>query len=195
MAKGDSTIPLLRTPPALPRGPRAYRERKDKGFKGGAGVPPPAWGGASSYEWMIYRALASITGFPEDPTMPPFVGMPGVWVYQKAFDQGRRAPGGSVIDFVVYGGFGGTAISTAFRIQTEYFHIYADSEKHAYDQVQKGRLSEFFRVVDLYDHEFAWDITNQAAVILLKRALSGETFMDPIQGGTAERVQANKNVG
>lgn len=187
----------LRTPPVFPRGPRLFREPKDKGYKGGAGIPPDMFldGNNSEYEWMIYQALASITGQPTDPRQPPFIGAPGVWVYQKAWDQGRREPGGSVIDFMVYAGMADNEVATAFRIQTEYFHIYTDSAKQAADVIQKNRLSEFFRVVDLYDYEFAWDITNQAAVILLKRALSGETFQDPITSGVAERVRGNVNVG
>lgn len=187
----------LRTPPVIPRGPRLFREPKDKGFQGGAGIAPPGFlgGNNSAYEWMIYRALASVTGFPQEPREPPFIGAPGVWVYQKAWDQGRREPGGSVIDFLVYAGMADNAVATAFRIQTEFFHIYTDAEKHAADLIQKTRLSEFFRVVDLYDHEFAWDITNQAAVVLVKRALAGEVFQDPTTSGVAERVRPNVNVG
>lgn len=197
-SRRDRVAPTpLRTPPVIPRGPKLFREPKDKGFKGGAGIAPPGFlgGNNSTYEWMIYRALASVTGAPADPREPPFIGAPGIWVYQKAWDQGRREPGGSVIDFVVYAGMADNEVATAFRIQTEYFHIYTDAEKHAADLTQKNRLAEFFRVVDLYDYEFAWDISNQAAVVLVKRALSGEIFQDPVGSGVAERVRPNVNVG
>lgn len=186
----------LRTPTVLPQGPNLYREPKDRGFVGGAGVPPPDFvgGNNSKYEWQIYRAIASVTGYPLEPDQPPYIGFPGVWIYQKAWDQGRREPGGSVIDFLVYAG-DHTSVDTAFRVQTEYFHIFSDANKQASDAIQKARLTEFFRVVDLYDHEFAWDATNQAAVILVKRALAGETFPDPITDGTAERVRPNIIIG
>ena len=191
------TVPWLRTPPALPRGPRLYREPKDKGYRGGAGVAPPGFitSNNSEYEWMVYRALASITGFPETPEEGPFIGAPGIWSYQKAWDQGRHEPGGSVVDFVLYGGFGGARVDTAFRIQTEYFHIYTDAEKHASDLIQKWRLSEFMRVVDLFDYQFAWDKTNEATVVLIKRALAGETYVDPTSSGVAERVRDNVILG
>lgn len=188
-----ASLPKLRTPPITPHGPRLFREPKDKGYIGGAGIPPDEFlnGNNSEYEWQIYRALASITGEPQNPEQPPYIGAPGIWIYQKAWDQGRREPGGSVIDFLVYGGFGDTAVDTAIRIQTEYFHIFTDAEKHSADLIQKWRLAQFFRVVDIYDYQFAWDKTNEAAVRVVKQALQGDTFTDPTTSGMAERVREN----
>ena len=181
--------PVSRTPPALPKGPSLYREAIDKGYRGPTAEPPPGFLGGqnSSYEWMIYHALAKVTGFPEDPRRPPFIGAPGVWTYQKAWDEGRRQVGGSVIDFVVYAG-ANSDYDVAFRIQTEWHHIYTDMENQAHDALQFARLSEFMRVVDLYDSDFAWDQTNQAAIVMIKDALAGRVYPNPISDGTTMRV-------
>lgn len=187
--------PIIRTPPRLPTGPALTRERKDKGYKSPTDEPPEGFlGGQNSrYEWMIYHALSKVMGVPEDPRQPPFLGAPGVWTYQKAWDDGRKAIGGSVIDFVVYAG-GKASNSFAFRIQTEYHHLATDHETHAFDLMQQDRLSQFFRVVDLYDSDFAFDRTNQAAIVLIKDALAGKTFPNPITNGTTERVSRISHV-
>lgn len=189
--RGSSSVGTLRTPARLPRGPKAYREPKDKGYVGGAGLPPPGFlnGNNSGYEWQIYKAIADVTGYPENPRMPPFIGFPGIWAYQKAFDSGRHDPGGAVIDFYVYGGAGKNADSIAFRVQTEFFHIYTTAEKQWYDAVQFERLAQFMYVVDLFDQDFAADITNQAAVKLIRQALNGEVEPNPITNGTTQRVK------
>lgn len=181
--------PALRTPPALPRGPKLYRVPKNLGYRGPTAEPPAGFVGGqnSRYEWMVYHALSRIFGYPSDPRLPPFIGQPGVWVYQKAWDEGRRQIGGSVIDFVVYSG-SKSEYDIAFRVQTEFFHLYTDIEKQADDAMQLERLSAFMRVVDLYDQDFAWDQTNAATVALIKDALAGRTFANPINGGVTERV-------
>ncbi len=187
--KDEAGLPPLRLPPVLPRGPKIYQPKRGGGYIGPVTEPPPGFvrGTTSATEWMVYHAIARVLGVPGDPRVPPYIGFPGYWSYQKAFDEGRRAPGGAVIDFVVFAGeFADQDI--AFRIQTEYFHIYSDNDVHVHDQLQKERLSAFMRVVDLYDQDFAWDQTNAACIVLVKRALAGETFIDPITSGTAERV-------
>lgn len=136
---------------------------------------------------MVYHAMSKVMGAPEDPRQPPYYGAPGIWSYQKAWDEGRRAPGGAVIDFVVYSG-SKSEHDIAFRVQTEYFHLYASADQQAHDVMQLERLSQYFRVVDLYDQDFAWDETNQATIIMLKEALAGNTFPNPINNGTTQRV-------
>lgn len=126
-------------------------------------------------------------GAPQDPRQGPFIGAPGLWAYQKAWDEGRRQAGGSVIDFMVYAG-GRTDHDVAFRIQTEFFHLYASADQQAHDLLQLHRLNEYMRVVDLYDQDFPWDVTNQAAIILIKEALAGNTFPNPINNGTTQRA-------
>ena len=181
--------PRLRTPAALPRGPRLYSEPKDKGYIGPVSEPPPGFvqGTTSETEWRVYHAIARVLGEPEDPYSPPFIGSPGSWAYQKAWDDGRRQAGGSVIDFLVYGG-GRSDDDVAFRVQTEHFHLYADASVHEKDAIQLARLTEFMRVVDLYDQDFMFDPTNQATIILIKEALAGNTFPNPITNGTTQRA-------
>ena len=181
--------PTLRVPAALPKGPRLYSEPSDLGYKGPTSEPPPGFvrGTTSKTEWMIYHALSRVLGEPKDPRQPPFIGMPGMWAYQKAWDEGRRAPGGSVIDFVVYSG-SYSMHDIALRIQTEAWHLYTDYENQAHDALQFARLSEYMEVIDLYDFDFAWDQTNQAACILIRDALNGRISPNPITSGTTMRV-------
>lgn len=189
-ARRDVARPaVLKTPPALPKGPSLYREPKYGGYKGPTDEPPPGFVGAttSRTEWMVYHAMSRVLGVPEDPRQGPFIGAPGVWSYQKAWDDGRRSPGGSVIDFMVYGG-AKSDTDVAFRVQTEFFHLYASADQQAHDLTQLGRLSEYMRVVDIYDQDFQWDPTNQACIILIKEALAGNTFPNPINNGTTQRV-------
>lgn len=187
--------PRLRTPPSLPTGPRLYREPSDKGYVGPTSDPPPGFvvGTTSKTEWMVYHALSKVTGFPSDPRQPPFIGAPGVWSYQKAWDEGRRMVGGSVIDFVVYGG-GRSSQDLAFRIQTEAWHIYAGTKEHMHDYIQFQRLSQYMRTIDLYDQDFAFDPTNQACIVLIRRALNGEVEPNPITDGTTMRVTRAKYI-
>lgn len=154
-------------------------------------TPPPGFrnGNNSNYEWMIFKALAIVLGQPEHPERPPFIGFPGLWAYQKAFDSGRHEPGGAVIDFVVYGGSGENNADIGLRIQTEFFHIFTDSQKHTYDLLQKWRISQFMQVVDIFDQDFAFDPTGAAAVKCVKAAVAGLTMPDPLSTGTAMRVR------
>jgi len=181
--------PRLRTPPALPTGPRMYREPKDKGYKGPTSEPPPGFvrGTTSKTEWQIFHAMSKVMGYPQDPRQPPFIGMPGMWTYQKAWDEGRRMVGGSVVDFLVYSG-SRSNMDIAFRVVTEHWHLYAGIDQQAHDALQRERLSMYMRVVDLYDYNFAFDPTNQAAIILIKRALNGEVEPNPANDGTTMRV-------
>lgn len=181
--------PRLRTPPALPRGPRIYQTPKDLGYKGPITDPPEYFGGAnvSNTEWIVYFGMAKVTGQPENYREPPFIGMPGIWSYQKAWDEGRRAPGGSVIDFVLHSGAWSDQ-DVAFRVVTEHWHMYADFEQQAHDALQLQRLSGFMRVIDLYDQDFLWDLSGQAIVVLIKDALAGSTYPNPINSGTTQRA-------
>ena len=166
-----------------------YREAADRGYKGPTADPPAGFvrGTTSKTEWMIYHAMSKVLGYPTDPREPPFIGFPGVWAYQKAWDEGRRMAGGSVVDFVVYSGARSNQ-DIFFRIQTEHFHIYASDAQQAHDKLQFERLSQYAQTIDLYDYNFAFDPTNQAAIILIKRALNGEIEPNPMTDGTSMRV-------
>ena len=145
-------------------------------------VAPPAIASG-----IIYHAFSKVTGYPTDPRQGPFIGFPGVWSYQKAYDEGRRMAGGSVIDFLLYAG-AWSSMDIAFRIQTERFHLYADMDTQVHDAMQFQRLSSYMRVIDLYDQDFVWDRTNQAAIVLLKDALAGSITPNPINSGTTWRA-------
>jgi hypothetical protein len=181
--------PRLRTAPALPRGPRLYKTPKNLGYKGPVMEPPAGFvrGTTSVTEWAVYFGLAKVTGTPENYREPPFIGSPGTWAYQKAWDEGRRAPGGSVIDFVLFAGAWSDQ-DIAIRVMTERFHLYADFEQQSHDALQLNRLSGFMRVVDIYDNDFLWDPTGQAIVVLIKDALAGSTYPNPINQGSTQRA-------
>lgn len=180
--------PTMRTPAALPRGPRLYRTPKDLGYKGPVSEPPPGFvtGTTSKTEWSVYHALAKITGLPTDPRQPPFMGAYGVWEFQQAFAGGRSTPGGAVIDFIVRAGRWSDQ-DVALRIQTERFHLYTTAEKQFSDQAQLERISASMRVIDIFDQDFVWDPTGQAIIVLLKDSLSGSTFPNPNTAGVTER--------
>jgi hypothetical protein len=190
--KTSSALPTMKRPTSLPTGPRWAKPPRDKGFRGSAAVAPDGFvhGSTSLTEWMIYHAFSKIFGVPQDPRIPPFYGYPGVWAYQKAAIGGRHEPGGAVVDFIVYPGAKSRGRLLAFRIQTEYFHNYADSEKQASDLLQSWALSEYYAVFDIYDYQFVNDKTNQSAIILIKRCLNGETFSPPGATGNVQRVRS-----
>lgn len=184
-----TTPPRMRTPPVLPRGPKLYRVPKSLGYMGPVSDPPPGFvqGTTSVTEWMVYFGMAKVTGVPTNYREPPFIGMPGVWQYQKAWDEGRRMAGGSVIDFMLHAG-AWSSQDVAFRIQTERFHLYADMEQQTHDALQFQRLASHMRVIDLYDNDFIFDPTGQAIVLLIKDSLAGSVYPNPINSGTTMRA-------
>lgn len=190
---GYKSLPRLRLPSAIPKGPRLYRTPADRGYISDFMVPPAGFltGQNSPLEWMVYLGMSKILGQPTDPRIGPYIGFPGLWGYQV----GGSNLGQSKIDFVVYPNRRSFGLRIAFRIQTEYFHNFADSEKQAYDAMQSLHLSEYNRVVDLYDYEFAEDPTGQAVCILIKRALAGELWQSPGATGVAMRVRPGRRLG
>ncbi len=191
--KGFTRPPAMRTPPAIPTGPRIYRPPRDKGYKGGPGPPPAGFvgGTTSATEWVVYWAMSKVFGLPQNPRIGPFFGEPSLWGFQV----GSRQLGGAVIDFVVYPNKRSFGLRYAFRIQTERFHNYASSETQAYDLLQSWRLSEYNVVVDLYDYEFLDDPTGGQCIVLIKRALAGELWSPPGNTGIAMRVRPGRRMG
>lgn len=183
-------LPRLRTPTAVPRGPLLYRRSRDRGFISDFIEPPVDFvmGQNSRYEWPIYKAISEILGFPQHPEVGPFYGEPGMWDYQV----GTSALGGSKIDFVVYPHRRTFGERVAMRTQTEYFHNFVDEEIYSYDILQLWTLSEYNRVVDLYDYEYMYDPTGQAACILVKEALAGSTWSPTVNTGVAQRVRPSR---
>lgn len=191
-------LPTLRKPTALPEGARRYRPlpMEEWPVKPGPGDPPPGFVTAttSATEWMVYWALSKIFNNPLDPRQPPYEGGWPDWTFQDPYNGGRREPGGSVIDFIVYNpGRGRNQL--ALRIVTEYWHLYTSGRKQATDQMQKETLSAGMDVVDLYDFDFVNDPTGQAVIIATKNALGMIERPNPILLGTALRGSRMDKIG
>jgi hypothetical protein len=189
-------LPKLRTPPKSPTGNR-FVPRGAELVVSGPGDPPPGFinGQNSLTEWVCYWALAKIFDNPrtEDLRKPPFYGGFPDWGYQVAELGGHvRALGSAVVDFVIYQG--GTIIGV--RIQTERFHIFTDSRRHAMDSLQLAQLeANGMRVVDVYDTDLLGDPSGQKAVVAMKRAIGRLPKIDPILAGTAFRASRIKPLG
>jgi len=181
-----------------PKKPRLYQLPKalQKGTTG-PGEPPPGFVTAttSRVEWHIYWALSKVLGFPQDARdgRNGFVGFPGLWTYQTAYEGGRRPTGGGqIIDFVVEPHELTRGVPVALRIQTERYHVFTDDRKQAQEQLLRARLSRDYIVRDLYEQNFLFDPTGQAVVIAVKNALRGVVEPNPVRGGTPLRIPANR---
>lgn len=177
-------LPKLRENVIRPRGPASLHIKEQ--FVGGPGDPPPGFiGGQNSVtEWWVYWALFKIMDPTANPRKPPFFGLPGKFDYQSAQMGGFiRALGSSVVDFLVH--YGHTHI--ALRVQTEFFHIFTNERKHAYDLLQRANLMKFIHVVDLYDNELLGDPSGAKAIVAVKRALNMIESVNPILSGNAIR--------
>lgn len=182
-------LPRLPGPPARPTGPAFIP--KGETIIGGYGDPPPGFvtGQTSLTEWIFYWALAKVFKDPKDPRVPPYYGGRD-WGYQIAELGGYvRAVGSAVIDFVVYQG----ATTLGIRIQTEHFHIFTASRKHAYDMLQAAQIEgKGITIVDVYDTELLGDPSGQKAVIAAKRAIGRIEKQNPVLAGTAIRASRLK---
>lgn len=178
-------VPRLRRPPSQPTGPKWVGVNTIKQLTGGPADPPPGFlsPANSRTEWMIYWSLAKIFGNPPDPRRPPFEGAYPDWLYQAAYNGGAGTLGGTTIDFVVYAG----RKPTAFRIVTEYYHIFTDRRKQVSDEMQKITVSNQYDVVDLYDQDFISDPTGAAAIQVVKMGLAMIERPDPLLTGVALR--------
>ena len=178
-------VPRLRRPPAMPTGPKAVGITTKKQVVGGPGEPPPGFlsPANSKTEWFVYWALSKVFGSPADPRVGPFTGGQPDWMYQQAVNGGAGVLGGTTIDFVVYG----ARRPTAFRIVTEYYHIFTSRSKQVSDEMQKISVSDRYDVVDLYDMDFITDPTGQQAIVVVKMGLAMIERPDPILSGVALR--------
>lgn len=180
---------------SFPRGPRLYAIPKNQQVgTTGPGEPPAGFVTAttSRVEWSYYWGLAKAFGFPKDPRQGPFIGHPGLWSYQQAYEGGRnRTGGGQIIDFVIEPHELTNGTPVAFRIQTERYHLFTDSRKQAYEQLLKSRLSTHYVVRDLYEQNVLFDQTGEATVIAVKNALRGVVEPNPVRGGNPLRIPAN----
>jgi hypothetical protein len=181
--------PRLRSIPAFPKGPRLYEQLEGVGLVHGPGDPPPGFltFTNSQSEWWIYWAISKVIGFPQDPRVGPYIGWPGLWIYQSPFE-GGRVRGGQVVDFVIESPVtsGGTL---AIRIQTERYHIFTDPMKHAQENILLTRLAQYSRVADVFEQDFIMDRSGQAAVLEIKKAIFGGRASNPLRAGTARRIR------
>ena len=191
--RSQTRPPRLRSFPVMPKGPELYQVPEGIGRFYGPGEPPPGFltYTNSRSEWMVYWALAKITGYPDDPRTSPagFIGWPGLWSYQRPEDGGRAAKGGQVVDFLVEPpatSGGGIAI----RVQTERYHIFTDAAKQAVDNILLVRLAGRYRVVDIFEQDFLNDPSGQAVILEVKRALYGGQTSNPLKAGQARRIRS-----
>jgi len=91
-----------------------------------------------------------------------------------------------VIDFVVKWG----SEYVALRIQTQYFHVFTDARTQAYDTLQRSRLAQFDRVMDLYDQNFIHDKSGKAAILSVRKALANEPEPNPLLTGMPLRTDS-----
>lgn len=173
--------------PTRPTGQRLYQFYKDpERAQGGPGEPPAEFVGvwSSKTEWMVYWALCRLLAPEKDPRKPPFVGVEGVFAYQKAED-GGRVPGGSVTDFAVNTPTGWIGL----RVETERWHIFTEAVRQVQDFFIKTHLRTMERVISLYDQHFIFDSSGSAVIKVVAMALKGIELPSPIRTGTAERVR------
>lgn len=189
--------PRLSSIPAVPRGPKLYHLPKHLQVgTTGPGEPPPGFVTAttSRIEWHYYWGLYKVMAPTQDPRDPRygFTGIPGVFGYQTAYAGGRnRSGGGAIIDFTIEPHELTNGMPIAFRIQTERYHLFTSDIKQAYEQLYRSRMSQHYRVVDLYEQNVLFDPTGQAVVIAVKNGLRGVTEPNPVRGGTPLRIPAN----
>lgn len=187
---GKQNLPQLpRNPRRIQRAPREFAFPAEGTHYGGPGEPPPDFVGAknSATEWYPYWGLAEIFNEPGPRQLRqgPYVGAPGIWEYQQYIPGGLKTTN---IDFVVEP-TNGLAPPTAFRIQTEFVHLFPDDgAKVMYDVAQRLDLEGAYEVVDLYDYMFLGDPTGRSIVLLLKAGLGLIEPPNPALAGTARRV-------
>ena len=190
--------PRLSAIASFPKGPKLYQipQAMQKGTTG-PGEPPPGFVTAttSRVEWHVYFALSKVLGFPKDPRdgRNGFIGWPGLWTYQTAYEGGRnRLGGGQIIDFTVEPHELTKGVPIALRLMTERFHLFTSDTKQAYEQLLRSRLSANYVVRDLYEQNFLFDPTGQAVVINVKNALAGLVEPNPVRGGYPLRIPATR---
>lgn len=184
-----ATLPKLRGPVAIARGPNVYRLNEEPYRLGPPGDPPPGFvtPKTSATEWPVYWGLARILQTPDPKYVrsSPFVGGPPIWTYQAYVEAGSDKS--SNLDFVVWQP-GARGKPIGIRVQTEFFHNFANNETQVYDIIHRDRLEKGFAVVDLYDSDYMRDPTGSAVIVLLKEALGLIERPRMGSGRTAQRV-------
>lgn len=130
----------------------------------------------SNGEWWIYLALAFVTGTPEDPTKPPFIGGEN-WTYQQDIEGGRMFRGGSVVDFVYDERIG-------LRTQTGFWHLQQGTDVIFSDLARSIRQDTLEQIIDLYDQHYLHDPSGEAACKVVALAIKGIQLPDPYRTGS-----------
>jgi hypothetical protein len=167
------SVPRPPRPTIFPAGPKQLHVTSKPEFIGGPGEPP-LWflnlGYNSRDEWPPYWWLTKKKG-------PEGQG----WVYQKNELNGRKMPGGAVVDFAVLD----QSPPIAIRVQTERFHLAVNFRKQAGDREQRVALSNAgFTVADIYSYTYIHDPSGRAVSKLMSDILGGRHQPDPITTGT-----------
>lgn len=164
-------------------GPRFLQLGKLPGATTDWCVAPSGFVGAhtSLPEWMIYKAIARVTGDPPRPEEPPYAG--GVnWTYQDPLLGGRLSKGGVVCDFLVRWGTDEVCI----RLQSERYHTTAEIAKQQDELYEKTHGT---RTIDIYEQDFRGDCSGAAACRVVAEALAGRDAPDPVARGTVRQVR------
>lgn len=165
------TIPTPRYGNLTSQGPRILGLGQHVTQSTGPGEPPEGFvgGTTSRSEWYLYWAFTKILG-PE--------GLQ--WSYQQGLLGSRHVPGGAVVDYVVYQG----SVALLVRLQTYRFHLSADADQQVHDIEQFIALSSPDAIViDVYEDQFLWDETGQAAIQLVVDILNRRIVQNPIATG------------
>jgi hypothetical protein len=183
------TPPRHRRPPAMPTGPRIFRQtRRGTVSYGGPGKPPEGFIRAtnSGDEWHFYWACFKALRPDLDPRKPPYFGIPEVFDYQSPQLGGfTRALGSAVVDFL----FWLSNPPLVVRLTTYYFHHAADAAQQAHDRIQAVQLAGRFDVIDVPSQAFIGDPSGQTAVRLVKETLGLVRRQDPLTAGTVRLVR------
>jgi hypothetical protein len=177
--------------PSRPEGPQLYQVLRKPEKSDFPGDPPaefldPTLHGSRS-EWWIYAALWKyFDDQPEDGyRRGPYIGSPeGKWAYQVWALGGRSTTGGAVPDFDIPAGRDGQ--STILRIQSDRFHLTAGPAIVGSDDLQRMRLSEDHRVIDLYENDFL-HLRGSDLVAWLADTLTGRQSVNPLTAGSFYR--------
>jgi hypothetical protein len=176
-------------------GPRIYEGGKKAGFIGGPGEPPIDFRTAhnSKDEWDFYWAMSRVvpSKTPRDPRQPPYLGGEE-WQYQVPESPTElglgvgRVPGGSVSDFVY---FGGNETAIVIRIQTERYHVFTNSMTQMRDMFIKEHLRGIEKIIDVYSSDWIADESGSAVCKIAALAIQGIELPSPIRYRTAIRTR------
>jgi hypothetical protein len=171
-------VPGPQSDAVIPRGSREFQNlmRQPQGVYYGPGPQEEQYksGTTSDTEFYIIWALRQI--FKNYPN-----GGEGIfWDYQKSQQGGRHLPGGSVLDFILWG----RPYNIGIRIQGTYWHFGRGEDQLADDFSQKIRLNGGgLVIVDIYEQDFINDPSGYAAIRVVLLAMERQENYNPRAAG------------